>query len=112
MTLAEFKKLLDTLNLPVAYMFFKDKPKPPFIAYYIDDNTRFGADDINYLSTPIVSIEVYSLKKDVELETRIEKMFSENKLFYSKNGDIFIETDNIILTTYQVELIGGKLIYG
>ena len=81
MTLPELKKKLDTLGLPVVYHHWAvgQAPPLPYLIYYADEDNNFFADDIVYSDGYAVTIEIYSQKKDLALETKVKNLLNENQ---------------------------------
>ena len=104
MTLAEFKKILDATGYPVAYSHFSGPQNPPFICYLVDNEPNLIADNKVHHKISDVSIELYTKKKDLAAESKLESLLDENELPYEPY-QIFIESENIFQKTYEVRLI-------
>ncbi len=57
----------------------------PYINLQTPTTTTFGADNVVYYSYPNVDIELYTKRKDITLEARIEATLTQNGIFYAKN---------------------------
>lgn len=92
------------MNLPLAYHHFAQSkvPNPPFIIYYCPSENHFAADGLIYYKTKNMIIELYSDKKDLELESRLER-FLETEYYYDKS-EIWIETERLYLIRYELEV--------
>ena len=109
MTLAELKKILDAAGYPVAYSHFiptldKPVPSPPYICYLVDGNPNFMADNKVYHKISDVSIELYSNKKDLVAEGKLEIVLDEHDIPY-ETSEIFIESEQLFQKIYEVRLI-------
>lgn len=105
MTLPELKDKLKSLNLPIAYLCFAvgQVPELPYIVYYADEDIAFYADDIVYHVGYAVTIEVYTEKKDVELEKKVKQLLNNNGLPY-ESYESFLDSENMYLKAYEIEI--------
>ena len=105
MTLPELKKELESLNLPIAYRCFApgQVPKLPYLVYYADEDIGFCADDIVYYEGYGVTIEIYTERKDLELEKRIKQLLNEKGLSY-ESYESFLNSENMYLKAYEIEI--------
>ncbi|MCH4169487.1 MAG: hypothetical protein LKF42_09540 [Streptococcaceae bacterium] len=110
MNLMEFKGLLETIDIPVEYQAFPvgNAPKLPYILWYEDDSDNFKADNVNYFDVINVVVELYSDEKDLELETKLSKLFYDNEIEYDFN-ESFIEDENMYLKAYEVTITFDSL---
>ena len=74
----EVLKALRPLKLPMAYSHFAEgeSPKPPFLCYLITRSHNFFADSRVYQKVDRLSVELYSDRKDLKLEARVEEALS------------------------------------
>lgn len=103
MELEEIYEKLCTLNIPVAYIQFNKPQKLPFIAYLEAGTEIHGADHYNLYRRVTIRIELYSEKKNPCLERKIESLFRSVEI--DKDGDIYLETENIFLTVFSFTTI-------
>ncbi len=103
MELQEIYEKLCTLGLPVAYLQFHKPQKLPFIAYFEAGTEIQGADKYNLYRRTEIRIELYSEKKNPELERKIENLFRTVEI--EKNGDIYLHTENMFMTVFSFETI-------
>jgi len=105
MILPELKDKLKSLNLPIAYRCFAvgQVPELPYIVYYADEDIAFYADDIVYHEGYAVTIEVYTEKKDVELEKKVKQLLNNNGLPY-ESYESFLDSENMYLKAYEIEI--------
>lgn len=109
MKLTELVALLNATGIPVAFSHFKNTsispaPKPPFITYTTPNDEGFKADNKNYYNITDVDIELYTTKKDLQLEKQIEDLLKEHDLPYSAY-QAYIEKEEVFQKTYEVRLI-------
>ena len=103
MELDEIYEKLCTLCIPVAYLQFNKPQKLPFIAYFEARTEIQGADNYNLYRRTEIRIELYSEKKNPELERKIENLFRYVEI--EKDGDTYLQTENMFMTVFSFETI-------
>lgn len=103
MELSEIYEKLCTLDIPVAYLKFNKPQKLPFAVYYENGTDIKGADTLNLYRDVTITIELYSEKKNTQLERRIENLFSDREI--TKYADIFIKDENMFMTAFSFDTI-------
>ncbi|MCM1315751.1 MAG: hypothetical protein NC205_00860 [Prevotella sp.] len=103
MELKEIYEKLCTLSIPVAYLKFDKPQKLPFIAYLEAGTEIQGADNYNLYRRVTIRIELYSEKKNPELERKIENLFRSVEI--EKDGDTYLQTENMFMTVFSFETI-------
>ena len=103
MTLEEFAALLSATGLPVAfYQFPEEEPhEPPFICYITTSPSQFAADGVVYHSGTNIQVELYTLKKDLEAEKKVEDALKG--FFYEKDEGNLVD-ERMYMVTYQFSL--------
>lgn len=109
MNLIQLKNILEATGYPVAYSHFIESennpvPNPPFIVYLVVGNENFNADNFSYFPMMDINIELYTDKKDIEAEGKIEAVLNENQIPFGTT-EIFIESENLFQKIYEVRLI-------
>lgn len=104
MTLEELKSILEATGFPVAYSHFKSAVEPPFIVYLVDSEPNFKADNKVYKKLYDVRIELYTDKKDLVAESKLETLLNDNGL-PSDADEVFIESENMYMRIYETRLI-------
>lgn len=109
MNLNELKTILEATGLPVAYSHFVESevdpiPNPPFICYLVVYSSNFSADNKTYKAIQNVQIELYTDRKDIEVENRLEAILDENEIPYATSEE-FIESESMFQKIYEVRLI-------
>ena len=104
-TLEELYLQLKSLGVPVAYRTFAGKEEPtfPYIVYYRENESSLVADNHNFFQIPYVTIEMYDLEHNEQLEQAIEQMLNEHEIPYEKYS-VYIEGENMELTGYDISL--------
>jgi hypothetical protein len=108
MTLIELKEILEATGFPVAYSHFVETqdqpiPEPPYICYLSTFSSNMKADNKVYKQIGNVQIELYTNKKDIYAETKIETLLTENEIPY-ESTETFIESEELFQKIYEVRL--------
>lgn len=104
MTLQELLNLLDSTGFPVAYNHFNSAPSVPFIVYRLPSEDGFDADNMVYHNISDVEIEVYTNRKDLNVEATIKNLLNENELPFV-TFETFIESEKLFQKIYETRLI-------
>ncbi|MFS0591714.1 hypothetical protein AB1L05_08940 [Cytobacillus horneckiae] len=109
MTLVEFVKILNSINIPVTYSHWTATsttpvPLPPYICYLVDGNENFKADNKVYHKITDASIELYTIRKDLALEAKLEQALDDHEIPYDSN-EAFIDSEKMFQKIYEVRLI-------
>lgn len=109
MTLDELALILQATGFPVAYSHFVQTestplPEPPFICYLTNYSAHVHADDMVYKSNENVQIELYTNKKDLAAEAKLEALLNENELPYYET-ETFIDSEQLFQKIYEVRLL-------
>lgn len=105
MTKKDVLKELKKVNIPVAYNHFaeSDRVKLPFMVYFFPSASNFAADGSVYYKKDVLHIELYTEKKNIELEEKVESILEENGLFYKKT-EIWISEEKMYEILYETEV--------
>ncbi len=105
MTHQEVMTMLAEMNLPYAYDHFVEgeSPDPPFLVFLYPGSNHFAADGKVYFRVNRLNIELYTDKKDVELEETVEAVLDRHGIFYGKS-EVWIESENLYEVLYQMEV--------
>lgn len=111
MTHAELLQALKEIGYPVAYSHFVDTPqnpapKPPFITYQFAYSSDLIADNQNYVEISNFQVELYTNKKDLAAEKKVQEKLKELGLPYSKT-ETWLEDERLYQVIYEVRLIGA-----
>lgn len=109
MTLGELTKVLEATGYPVAYSHFtatpgKSVPKPPYICYLVDGSANLMADNKVYHKINDLNIELYTIKKDLVAEAKLEQVLDDYEIPYESFGT-FIESEKLFQKIYETRLI-------
>lgn len=104
MTLIELVKLLKATGYPVAFSHFKQTPSVPFITYTTPDTDNFHADNMTYVKIINADIELYTNKKDLEAEQRIEALLEAAEIPWDAY-QTYIESEKLFQKVYEIGVI-------
>lgn len=106
MTEKEVLQMIKTVGYPVTYHHFGEgEPQnPPFIVYLYPGSGNFAADGGVYQDINQLDIELYTDKKDLEAEKRLEVVLKEHGFFYEKT-ETYLESEKIFEVLYEMEVL-------
>lgn len=96
----EMKAFLDKTELPVAYSHFPDNQKPPFLCFLCNKKAE-GCDNKNNLYRYDYSIELYTTKKDIQSEEKLEGLLNTAGISFSSET-VWLAESNIFVTYYNI----------
>ena len=96
--------LLNTLNIPVAYDHFDSNKNitPPFVVYREIASDTFKADGITYYRPYEFEIDLVTEKKDVNLQSQVETLLTNNKIPYDLDNEIWDDEEKIYHNFYEI----------
>ena len=97
---------IEGLGLPCAYyQFDNDTPQvPPFICWILSENSDVMADDENYVDKELLSIELYTVIRDFDLEKTVEGKLKAAGFTYGKEA-AYIQSERMYQIAYEMEVI-------
>ncbi|MEH7594939.1 hypothetical protein V7295_20625 [Bacillus toyonensis] len=109
MTLGELTKILEATGYPVAYSHFtatpdNSVPAPPYICFLVDGSANLMADNKVYHKINDLNIELYTIKKDLVAEAKLEKVLDDHEIIYDSYGT-FIESEKMYQKIYETRLM-------
>lgn len=110
MTEQEVYQMVKSIGLPVAYHHFEEgqSPDPPFLVYLYPETNNFSADGIVYQNISELDIELYTDKKDLEAEEKVEAALKKHGFFYEKT-ETYLDTEKMYEVLYEMEvMINGE----
>lgn len=110
MNLMEFKAELEQLDIPIQYRSFASgqAPQLPYLIFYENDSDNIFADNQNWFDVLNVVCELYTDNKDIELETKIQKLFYDTEIEYNST-ETYIDSENMYLKAYDVQITFDSL---
>jgi len=106
MTQAELYQALKSIGYPVAYGSFSSPVTPPFIAYQFAYSNDLIADNINYVTIDDFQIELYTAKKDLVAEQKVQEKLKELGLPYRK-FEAYLDSEKLLQIVYEIQILGG-----
>lgn len=97
-------QIISDIGIPAAYDHFAEgeSPDPPFICYLIPQADNFAADGIAYFKADQVHLELYTDKKDPEIEEQVEAVLDSHGIFYDRT-EVWIESERLYEVLYYFE---------
>ena len=96
----EMKAFLDKTGLPVAYSHFPDNQKLPFICF-VGNKKAEGCDNRNNLYRYDYSIELYTTKKDITSEEKLEGLLNTAGIPFSSET-VWLSDADLCVTYYTI----------
>ncbi len=98
-------EILEKLNIPYAYDHFAEgeSRQLPFICYKLPKSENFSADGKAYHKKSVVSIELYTEKKDLKIENEVETVLDEYGYFYNKS-ETWIDREKMYEVLFSFEI--------
>lgn len=105
MTLNEFYNLIKKSGIPFKYHHFeeKDKAEPPFGVYYSPSTENFMADGAVYIKSNKIIVELYTKKRDLAIEKKIEDIFDNAELYYTEES-VYLDDEKLFMKIYNLEV--------
>ena len=105
MTHEEVMAVMEEIGLPYAYHHFAEgeSPEPPFLIYLTPGSHNFSADGMVYFKVKQLDVELYTDKKDLALEEKLEKILDAQGIFYNKT-ETYIKSEKLYEVLYELEV--------
>lgn len=96
--------MLEKMQIPFAYDHFAEgeSPEPPFVCYLLPGSDNFSADGKAYYKKNKIHLELYTDKKDLAVEQKVEDVLDEYDVFYNKS-EVWIESEKLYEVLYNFE---------
>ena len=106
MTYDEIMGMLAEAPLPVAYDHFAEgeSPGPPFLVFLFPSSDNFSADGTVYQKIDELHIELYTDRKQPDVESALEAVLDRHGVFYNKS-EVWIETERLYEVLYSTEVL-------
>ena len=79
-------------------------PDPPYITYIFTYSSNMYADNKVYKKINNIQIELYTNKKDLQAEAKLEDLLDSNEITY-QTSELFIGSERIFQKVYEMRLI-------
>ena len=95
-------RMIEELGLPFAYGHFAEgeSPEPPFVCYLLPGSRNFSADGRVYHKGSEVRLEIYTDRKDLDLEVQVEAVLDGHGVFYNKS-EVWIGSERLYEVLYS-----------
>ena len=105
MTYDDITNMLKEAGLPLAYDHFAEgeSPEPPFLIFLFPGSDNMFADNSVYFKISQLNIELYTDKKDPELEEKLEDILTAHEIPWEKS-EVWIESEKMYEVLYQTEI--------
>ncbi|GLG90405.1 hypothetical protein [Sellimonas catena] len=103
MEVSEIYELLSKTMLPVAYQMFPEDEVPdlPILIYTMPYSRNFSADGRVYRKGSHVQIDLYTRKKEVETEKKVEEALSD---YYWEKTEEYLDEEQCYRIMYEMEV--------
>ena len=106
MTEQELYQMVKEPGFPTAYHHFEEgqSPDPPFLVYLYPGTNNFSADGTVFQGINQLDIELYTDKKDLEAERKVEAVLKKHGFFYEKT-ETYLESEKMYEVLYETEVL-------
>lgn len=106
MTEKEVCQMVKSTGFPTAYHHFEEgqEPEKPYVVYLYPGTNNFAADGIVYQAINELDIELYTEKKDIEAEKKVEAVLKEHGFFYEKT-ETYLTSEKMFEVLYEMEAL-------
>ena len=105
MTYDDITNMLKEAGLPLAYDHFAEgeSPEPPFLIFLFPGSDNMFADNGVYFKINQLNMELYTDKKDPELEEKLEDILTAHEISWEKS-EVWIDSEKMYEVLYQTEI--------
>lgn len=105
MTFKEVADMVKEVGIPTAYYEFEETQQgPPYLCFWYDSNNDLVADDSNYQKIVNLIVELYTDKKDLDLEAAVEGVLASHGLVYSRT-ETRLGDEQMTEVVYQTNIV-------
>ena len=106
MTYDEITAMLEETELPLAYDHFAEgeSPDPPFLIFLFPRSDNFTADGRVYQKINVLHLELYTDRKQPDVEAQVEAVLDRHGIVYDKS-EVWIEDERLYEVLYTTEVI-------
>ena len=104
MTELEQKQLeqrLKSTGYPVAYQAFRSYQNMPYLCWQVAYSSNFAADGIVYRKIDHIQIELYTPRKNLAAESRVEAALAP---YFCEKTETYIESETARQVIYEIEV--------
>lgn len=105
MTYEQIASMMEETGLPFAYHHFAEgeSPKLPFLIFLSPGEHTFSADNRMYFSFKKLNIELYTDRKNPEIENEVELVLKRQNIYYTKT-ETWIASEKMYEILYEMEV--------
>lgn len=107
MNQVEAIQLLNTLTIPSFYDHAPNGTKLPFITIHSEQPDNFTADNKVFCEKWNFRIDLYTVDKDLELESDIKKLLNDNDIAWVKTEQ-YIDSQSCWEVEFEFEVMGDE----
>ena len=106
MTYEQVAEMAEETYLPVAYDHFAegDSPDPPFLIFLFPRSDNFAADGRSYVKIDELHFELYTDRKQPNVEAQVESVLDAHGFFYEKS-EVWIADERLYEVLYTMEVL-------
>ncbi len=99
-------EMAEETGLPVAYDHFAEgeSPDPPFLVFLFPRSDHFYADGKVYTQSDVLHFELYTDRKQPDVEALVEAVLNRHGICYDKT-EVWLETEQMYEVLYSMEVI-------
>jgi len=98
---------MESIGLPCNYHKWSRAPALPYTLITHTESDDLMADNHNYFDIDNYRLELYTATKHPPTEQLVENWFKAQRIPYRKSSPGFVDSENMFLTAYDIQLIGG-----
>ena len=98
---------MKSIGLPCSYHKWSQAPALPYTLITRAENDDLMADNQIYFDLGHYRLELYTATKHPSTEQLVENWFKAQRIPYRKSSPGFVDSENMFLTAYDIQLIGG-----
>ena len=101
----ELLAIVQEIGYPNAYDHFAggEAPELPYILYLVPESNNFAADNYAYFKVNEVHIELYTDRKDLTAEQKVEAVLDRHGIFYNRS-ETWIESEQLYEVLYYFDM--------
>lgn len=106
MTFSEVSAMADETGLPNAYDHFAEgeSPDPPFLIFLFPRSNNFSADGQVYRKINELHFELYTDRKQPDVEEEVEAVLDNHGIVYDKT-EVWIADERLYEVLYSMEVL-------
>lgn len=99
--------LLNTLSVPSFYGQADVGQTLPFMTIHCEQPDNFKADNLVYCEKWNFRLDLYTVKKDLTIESQIKELLNSNGIAWNKTEQ-YIDSEQVWETEFEFEVLGNE----